>query len=406
MVESFTNQITEQPELGRLVRELDLTRLVITLDDNWVRGVGPKLLLKLLSHTPLLREIRIGGQYGGARLHGSVWNSIFSQSQHLQSVSINDADSRNELQDFHLTMSSHSAGSIRNLAITKSYALPEQTVRNILSSQSRLESIDFSGSLITGNWFSSLPMTTRLKHIDLSDCLGSIDEDGTNHVVDFLSMHPAVTTSLQSLNVSCEGDLPSLGLTTKDMKRILSSLPAQSIKFLDLRGTPMTRDQLSLLERFPNLEELHVSDDFWIRDMEHLVMNSAYSYPSPSINVDPTQELLQLDISKTQHTSTLGPLAKSVLVCKLMQRINRVMPSKQSGVAKSKLRYLNLSTISRNQILAIMDSVLLAEESGPLEVIELGPSMLDWCDTSMKQLFRSAGWKPRNVGKRTWIERI
>lgn len=408
--ELLEKQISKRPGLGTLIRELDLTKLTLTLDDNWTRGVGPKALLSLLQKTPLLQDIRIGSQHGGARLHSDTWNCIFSKISYVRTVSINDSDSRVQLQDFHLTDMSQSSGWMENLTITKSFALPQTTIRNILSSQPRLRSLDFSGSLIAGDWLSALSSSTRLQHLDLSKCLGGVDEDGNNPTVDFLSSHPAAST-LQSLNLSSMTDLPSLGLTNRDMARILCKIPASTMQRLDLRGTPLLREQLPLLQRFTNLEELHVSHDFFVSDLETLMLSGGYTFPTQQTNLSPGQELLQVDPGKMVNISDMGSLARNVLICKLMQRVNRVFPNKpcstdKSQLSRSKLRYLDLSDISRTQILKILDSVLLAEESKPLEVIELGPSALDWCDVGVKQLFRSAGWRPRCVGKRSWIERI
>lgn len=427
--ELLEKQISKRPDLGSLVRELDLTNLIVTLDDNWIRGVGPKSLLSLLEQTPLLQEVKIGGAYGGARLHAGAWECIFSKLQQLRIVTINDSDSRNQLQEFHRADKNRSPGWIQELAITKSFALPQTTARNILSSQPRLESLNFSGSLIAGDWFSSLSSSARLRHLNLSDCLGGLDEDGCNPTVDFLSTHPALS-SLESLNLSSSTEIPTLNLTTKDMTRILSHLPIETMRVLDIRGTPLTRDQLPLLQRFINLEELHVSHDLCVLDMETLVLSGAYTFPKPQSNLSPAQELLQVDPGKMVNISDMGSLARNVLICKLMQRVNRVLPlpsslssssatsarhssssndrkqQQQNGLRRSKLRYLDLSNISRTQILKILDSVLLAEESMPLEVIELGPSALDWCDVGVKQLFRSAGWRPRCVGKRSWVERV
>lgn len=405
--ELFLNQLSSRPELGSLIKELDLTNLTLTLDDDWIRGVGPRSLISLLNLTPLLQEIKIGSEHGGGRLHGSAWDFIFSQLAHLRTVCINDSDSRKELQHFHFQEERTTCGPIRELSVTKTFAMPQKTVRNILSSQPRLQSLNFSGSLIAGDWFSSLSTCARIQHLDLSDCLGGRDEDGLNPTADFLSSHPAITHSLQSLNLRSHSDLPTLNLTTEDLTLILSNLPIQTMKSLDLRGTPLLRDQLPLLQRLVNLEKLHVSNDFFVRDMETLVLGKSHSYPTPYTNLDPAQELLQVDPSKMANTSDLGPLARSVLVCKLMQRVNRVVPKPECSQAdRSKLRYLDLSGISRTQVLKILDSVLLAEESKPLEVIELGQSILDWCDVGVKHLFRSAGWKTRCVGKRSWIERI
>lgn len=418
--ELLLSQISNRPELGAFIRRLDLTKLVITLDDNWIRGIGPKALSSLLQRTTLLQEIKIGSQYGGARLHSSIWDCIFSQLPHLRNVEINDSDSRNQLQDFHLTPKTGETGWIEHLTITKSFALPQTTIRNILSSQPRLRSIDFSGSLIVGDWFNALSPSTRLRSLNLNDCLVGIDEDGRNPIVDFLSSHPAIS-SLEHLNLSSTADMPSLGLTTKDLSLILSHLSSSTLRSLDLRGTSLTRSQLPLLQHLTNLDELHISHDFHISDLETLVLGGEYTFPPQQTNLSPAQELLQVDPGKMVNISDMGSLARNVLICKLMQRVNRVFPIKSSSPSsfststpsgsgqqcrRSRLRYLDLSDVSRTQILKILDSVLLAEESRPLEVIELGPSQLDWCDVGVKQLFRSAGWKPRCVGKRSWVERL
>jgi hypothetical protein len=166
------------------------------------------------------------------------------------------------------------------------------------------------------------------------------------------------------------------------------------------------------------MEELHVSHDIYVYDLEALVLSRAYTFPKSHVSLDSAQEPSQVEPRNIISNADLRLLARSVLICKLMQRVKRIMlhPSDSTNelssanvlfekMSNSNLRYLDLSDICRTQILNILDSVLLAEESRPLKVIELGPSMLDWCDVGVKQLFRSEGWTPRCVGKRSWLER-
>lgn len=58
--ELLEKQITQQPKLGHLVRELDLSNLILTRDDKCLRGVTPKLLLSLLDQIPLVHKSKAG----------------------------------------------------------------------------------------------------------------------------------------------------------------------------------------------------------------------------------------------------------------------------------------------------------------------------------------------------------
>ena len=72
----------------------------------------------------------------------------------------------------------------------------------------------------------------------------------------------------------------------------------------------------------------------------------------------------------------------------------------------SKLKHLNITSMTMCEQVKIMESVLLSTEAMPLEVIELAEETMRWQDGLVGSVVEKVGWKERCVGKRYWIERV
>lgn len=157
-----------------------------------------------------------------------------------------------------------------------------------------------------------------------------------------------------------------------------------------------------------------------VGDLERLVLGEGRDYPIstsfPETNGgddDPMGPLLGVDV-KPKYTPVLGPLGVAIPVCKLKRRINLITSKKETGNGnvkladggESKLKHLNITSMTMSEQVKIMESVLLSKEAMPLEVIELAEETMRWQEGLVGSVVEKVGWRERCVGKRYWIERV
>ena len=148
-------------------------------------------------------------------------------------------------------------------------------------------------------------------------------------------------------------------------------------------------------------------------DLEQLVLGTGFDYPASSFpdagesSEDDPMGPLGVDV-KPKYTPVLGPLGVAIPVCKLRRRINMIAARKNAGAmaGASKLKHLNITSMTMCEQVKIMESVLLSAEAMPLEVIELAEETMRWQDGLVGSVVEKVGWKERCVGKRYWIERV
>lgn len=154
-----------------------------------------------------------------------------------------------------------------------------------------------------------------------------------------------------------------------------------------------------------------------VGDLEALVLGTRVEYPASSFpdagetSEDDPMGPLGVDV-KPKYTPVLGPLGVAIPVCKLRRRINMITPRKNANASASamegasKLKHLNITSMTMCEQVKVMESVLLSKEAMPLEVIELAEETMRWQDGLVGSVVEGAGWKGRCVGKRYWIERV
>jgi hypothetical protein len=147
------------------------------------------------------------------------------------------------------------------------------------------------------------------------------------------------------------------------------------------------------------LEELSVGGELTVSDLEDVILGGGYTF----------DEMLGADSPPTmgKYGTIMGPMEDAIALCRLRKRLNSVIPRSQRNrtVSGSRLRYLDLSSMTQLEQAKIAKSVLLSPQSMPLETIELsGICHEDF--GSLREMIGAVRWRAKWVGSRFWIERL
>jgi hypothetical protein len=360
---------------------------------------------------PLLREIVIGNQDTETKLDRELWNCVFYELAHLEDVSLQrcqvDFDSPNGFTS--MGQPAGKTSRIQNLSITGQDLTDEDELKSLLGRQTQLKSLSLAKSSFSIISLMALPSTTRLETLNLRNSIDGRDRSEITHLLDFLTSHPSTISSLKSLILTSTNDFsaPDSKILPTDITNILVHLPQSTLIHLNLKGLPLTTEHTPLLHRFTHLESLHAGPTFTIRDAETLILGKSHAYTPSDLLFNPehfTYEGLQ--------DNSISPLCKAMFSTRLKMRLNSVTPVTPSrytaGTEKTQrsiIRYLDVSDLPIREAVKIIDSVLWAEASRPLEVIEVNSKLVEWKEGLLKELIKSVGWKVRSVGRRSWVER-
>jgi len=105
---------------------------------------------------------------------------------------------------------------------------------------------------------------------------------------------------------------------------------------------------------------------------------------------------------ESKYDTVLDPMETAVAICKARRRINSV--SSSSSGNESRLRALDISSMSTVEQGKIRISVLLGSQSGSLERIEIAEKVIGRIAV-LKRVVKAIGWEFISVGRRSWIGR-
>jgi len=266
----------------------------------------------------------------------------------------------------------------------------------MLPNMPNLRILDVAQTDITCKALRRIPKTARLTHLDVTYCRNLTGAEFTHFFVN----HPAVKDSLITLlasNVSCSGQL----LREYEVAMILAHAPP-TLRTLNLGYSEMNQTHLPYLRKLSGqLEELGVGRNLYLRDVEDIVLSHGYTFHAEDHNID-AWRLLE---GEPGCESILGPMKDAVAICKLRRRLHSVSSKLCRRPARigSKIRYLDVSSIPPQEQGKIKESVLWAEESMPLKIIEISGATKD---SMLPRLCSAVGWRNRWIDGRVWVERM
>ena len=363
------NQLRRFPELGRLVRRLDLSHFTsigmgrTQRDNAEIQNLTSKTLFECLQLIPAVQEI-LFQQNIDTDIDILVLKQLFTSLPNLKALDLCASSNSSFTNAFTAAMANLRAVpslmlNIRRLGLHECSTLPGDDLNVLLSRLPNATHLDLHHTRVTAAALQSIPHTAKLTHLNLGRCTSLSGVD----VVNFLENHPAAKT-LVYLNLASDPSRSRL-LRPEDTDRLLDILPC-SLRSLSLNGAKISPAQLTRLIPFTkHLEELAIAHaEVSMRDiLQFLVPTSSLS---GSVNVDAMDEDW---IPSTLHYIDLTSVA----------------------------------SVTQPSIFA-QSPVLLSSLSGPLEVIEVGEKVINDLGRA-KIASKKYGWVVKELGRRAWYVR-
>ena len=240
---------------------------------------------------------------------------------------------------------------LKRLSLHECTTLQESVFEALLPRLANLTHLDLAHTLINDKALSSIPVSAQITHLNLERCTRLTG----SAVVRFLTSHPAARDTMVYLNLLADSSRHRL-LSEMDVSRLLSNLPP-TIRSLNIGGARVNPTHVQALRN----HSLHI---------EELGLKGA----------------------------NLGYAAD----------ITRIFGIEEGsdGSHKAALRYVDLTDIqSVNQMhLSHSTTTLTATNTEPLEVIEVGSSVLEQFKKSNKTI-KNPEWVVRELGRRGWYVR-
>ncbi|KAH0536299.1 hypothetical protein FGG08_006814 [Glutinoglossum americanum] len=368
------SNISQYPELGTLVRTLDLSHFTYVglgrarRTNSEIQNLTAQTLLKCLELTPRLREFLVQEHLDDDISEGVV-RKVFCDLPIIEGVDFCGSQSASFRQAFaavlsHQNTSLPSKFAIKRLSLHECNTLDESVFEVLLSRLPNLTHLDVCRTQITESALISIPATARLTHLNLSKCTrltGTV-------VVNFLITHPAVKDTLVYLNLLSDVSRHCI-LGQHDVEKLLPRLPT-TLRALNMSGAKITEEHVSLLLPLTkHLEELSVG----YSELSVDSINSLFTPPKPS----------------TKAADGDG--------CSLEEQWEWVPPA---------LRYLDVTGVSSITPSNLLNKscTLLLPASHPLEVLEMGEKFTQTL-RERDPTNRRIGWAVKELGRRSWYVR-
>ncbi|RMZ87740.1 hypothetical protein DV736_g5031, partial [Chaetothyriales sp. CBS 134916] len=362
--------LTEDDSLGRLVQWLDFSHYS-NMGFGKARSTSsrtpfltPTTLKGCLDRLPNLRAFLVH-EHVDDELDIEVLSKLFSMDQ-LQALDLTGCSSRPFADAFssvctlnlgHESSVGFFGHPLKRLSLHECTTLQEHVFEALLPRLGSLTHLDVAHTLVTDTALLSIPSTAQITHLNLERCTRLT---GTA-VVHFLTTHPAATSTLMYLNLLADASRHCL-FSAEDITSLLPSLPS-SLRSLNLGGAKVNSTHVSQLRRLAtHLEELGLK----------------------GVNLSLSADINQiLGIGEEDPENTPAPLRH-----------------------RSTLRYIDLTDIKTvtQMSLSYSPDALTATHTEPLEVIELGSSVLDELNKRNKRV-KNPEWVVRELGRRGWYVR-
>jgi F-box-like len=240
---------------------------------------------------------------------------------------------------------------LKRLSLHECTTLQEPVFEALLPGLAHLTHLDVAHTLINDTALLSIAPTAQITHLNLERCTRLTG----SAVVRFLASHPAAKNTVIYLNLSADSSRHRL-LSEEDVSRLLPNLPP-TLRSLNIGGARVNPTHVAALrELSARIEELGL------------------------------------------RSANLGYAAD---VTRLFG-----IEDGNDGSHKSTLRYIDLTDIkSVNQMsLSYSTTALTGANTEPLEVIEVGSSVLDELKKRNK-FVKNPEWVVRELGRRGWYVR-
>ncbi|EXJ88993.1 hypothetical protein A1O3_02057 [Capronia epimyces CBS 606.96] len=263
--------------------------------------------------------------------------------------------------------------SLKRLSLHECTTLQEPVFEALLPRLVNLTHLDVAHTLINDTALLSIPPTAKITHLNLERCTHLTGPA----VVNFLTTHPAVKESIVYLNLASDSSRHRL-LTEEDVRQVLNSLPP-TLRSLNLGGARVNATHIPSLKRLAT----HV---------EELGLRGA----SLSLGSDIKRLFKSEDDTESASSSGNSESASS----------SSGNSELSNGSTATAIRYLDLSDISSvtQMSLSYSPSSLVGTDTLPLEVVELGPDVLQEIKRRNAHIKRP-DWVVKELGRRGWFVR-
>ena len=363
----FLRSLTEDNDLGQFVQWLDFSHYS-NMGFGRARStstrtpfVTPTTIKECLDRTPALQAFLVH-EHIDDELDVNVISKLFRMPQ-MQALDFTACSSKPFAEAFTTVCtlmawrdnSMLSLGNfshpLKRLSLHECTTLQEPVFEALLPRLSNLTHLDVAHTLINDNALLSIPAAAEITHLNLERCTRLT---GTA-VVKFLTAHPAAKHTMVYLNLCADSSRHRL-FSEEDVTRLLPKLPP-TLRSLNIGGARVNSTNIPALRQLStHLEELGLK------------------------------------------AAVLGYAAD----------ITRIfgIENENDGSHRSSLRYIDLTDIkSVNQMsLSYSTTALTGVNTEPLEVIEVGSSVLDELKKRNK-FVKNPDWVVREMGRRGWYVR-
>lgn len=256
----------------------------------------------------------------------------------------------------------------------------------------KLRALDLSSTPIDPSALLAIDSRARLQYLRISSC----QDNDTSTLAHFISTRPAVRNSLVVL------DATGVGFGEQDTAAILENLPP-TLRSLNLSSSTMTANHVPRLQKLcQHLEELSVGHGLAMDNVEAAILSPCFDF-----DADDTYRSVDEESSKVvlEHEIILGAMRDAIALCRLRRRLASVSPIPlRTDPRRSRVQYLDLSSMDVEEQGRITNSVLLGERSIPLEVIAVSDIKQEDYRV-LGKLCGRLGWRDRWVNGMVWVER-
>ncbi|KAI9763512.1 MAG: hypothetical protein M1840_000465 [Geoglossum simile] len=361
------SNVSQYPELGTLVRTLDLSRFTpvglgrARRTNSDVQNLTAETLLRYLNLTPNLREFLVQEHLDGD-ISEEVVQKVFCNLPVMDGVDFCGSQSPLFRHAFAAVLNPQNLSlppkfSIRRLSLHECNTLDASVFGVLLPRLPNLTHLDVCHTQITESALASIPTTARLTHLNLSKCTRLIGKT----VVDFLTTHPVVKDTLVYLNLLSDVTRHCI-LTRRDVERLLPLLPT-TLRSLNLSGAKITEHHISLLLPLTkHVEELSLG----YSELSIDNINSLFAPPSG----------------------------------------DGTLPTKETTWTPPTLRYLDVTGVSSITPSNLFNKScrLLLPATHPLEVLEMGEKFTQGL-REREATNKRVGWTVKDLGRRSWYVR-
>ncbi|KAH6682999.1 hypothetical protein B0J14DRAFT_574837 [Halenospora varia] len=396
-VETFSSNLGARPHLGQLIRTLDLSLLFnIPLPPRSQRSSMGKLIQGALPLLTRLRELKVPQQFD-SNLDLTILTLLLSgKLPSLKNLDIGPACSASAISSILAAHPSHGVRlSITSLRLRSVDFDLTPVAKELLSCMSRLKHLDVSQTNLECDVLRGLTENVSLKTLVVRD--SARFAQGFNSV---LETRPELFREIEVLDLEgAESDFDG-------QASVVDQLP-KSLRSLDLGAMVVTASEVQkLMDRCEGLEELALGVGLTMRDVETMILPSGVEFEQDESPLNIGYEGEQYFDNK--YHNVLEPMAKSVAICKLRRRLNSVVVKSKTGneqeSRRSRLRYLDVRNMVIEEQQKIRTSVLLAEQSSPLEIIEIS-EYVHLQDELLEKVCGAVGWRVCHGGRSCWLER-